>query len=127
MKVAGAVDSGPAVNPVAEGVWVMSSLQGSDSLLNARKPWPTDAAMIVASVPDEATYIDGQNPRCGRCRGCDAKVLYSDFTVAQARSAMPCKPVMFFCIECAIQHDLPPVLVDLRPLGPISSPPRATV
>lgn len=78
--------------------------------------WPSDSIVIVAPPPGEAVLDDAEPTLPARCRHCDAEVLVRTSTIDCARKSphRRGRPVSFFCITCAVQHDRPPILEDLR-------------
>lgn len=80
------------------------------------KPWPADAMMVVA--PNTGSEIrDAAEPTTLRmCRDCGTEltVRLSTIAAAEADDKRWGRPINFFCIPCAVQHEHPEFLRDLR-------------
>ena len=72
-----------------------------------KKPWPADAIMIVASLAGKEIREKMQGVYPAKCRECGAELHADTWTVSRAENS-PLRygrPIKFFCIECAVQHD----------------------
>lgn len=83
-----------------------------------KKPWPADAVMIVACRRGMENRAAMQGCLDATCRDCNTD-LVADTRTFRAAMTMPerkDRPVMFFCVECAIQYDINSLdtLVDQR-------------
>lgn len=76
-------------------------------MTDEKRTWPGDAVIIVCATPDEAEHADGEAVHMGICRDCRCLIAYRQRTLRRVL-AMPerhGRPVEFFCIACAVQHD----------------------
>lgn len=71
------------------------------------KPWPKDALMIVAANKGEELRERMQEVTDASCRLCQAALAVDAATILAAQN-LPSRhgrPVQFFCIPCAAEHD----------------------
>jgi len=75
--------------------------------MDDKKPWPSDAVMVVAATPEAALreQMDSVHP-CA-CRDCGKALVADGFTLRRARiPQIACgRPTKFFCIECFGNYD----------------------
>lgn len=71
------------------------------------KPWPSDALMIVCETPAGANRENMQSVNPVNCRDClrDLVVDGASLKMADANPLRHGRPVMFFCIPCAVKYD----------------------
>lgn len=82
----------------------------------SKKPWPTDAVMIVASKAGMENRSQMEGTYVCNCREC-SQVLHADTAtvrLAENHKLRRNRPVMFFCLNCASDHDHPSVVHDDR-------------
>lgn len=68
-----------------------------DSLL----PWPTDAAIIVCSTPEQAHTDKMESVNLGKCRACGCDIVYDSYTYRRTdKPEITCgRPIEFLCLE----------------------------
>lgn len=74
-----------------------------------KKPWPSDALMIVASLAgtEIRSQMEGVHP--AHCRDCGHLVHADTFSVRRAETH-PLRfgrPVKFFCLPCHTRYEVP--------------------
>ena len=67
--------------------------------------WPRDAAMIVAPYTDTAVVGNMESVNPAVCRDCGRDVVYDGLTMRLIQPFRHGRPVLFFCIECAVKYD----------------------
>jgi hypothetical protein len=70
-------------------------------------PWPSDAVMIVAARAGTENRAAMEGVNDATCRRCDAH-LHADTRTIRTAEQLPQRmgrPVMFFCVECALLHN----------------------
>jgi|GEM_PF-3583671 len=70
-------------------------------------PWPDDAVIIVAANAGEEIRERMQGIHPCACRRC-GQALHADTFALQFANGLPSRlgrPVQFFCVDCAVQHD----------------------
>jgi uncharacterized protein YlaI len=74
----------------------------------AKKPWPSDAVMIVCAIPEKANKAAMDSVNQGTCRECLCDVLYDGFSFDRASriADLHNRPVRFFCEECHKKFDI---------------------
>lgn len=72
-----------------------------------KTPWPADAYMIVAPNGGQAIFHPSQPTTPRNCRLCGASVVVrvSSIETAMNDPLRMGRPIDFFCIACATQHD----------------------
>jgi hypothetical protein len=74
----------------------------------SKKPWPSDAVMIVSADArtEKLQFMESTVPR--NCRVCDKKLMACTFSIrrGEAIGRRTGRPVKFFCVACAVQHDI---------------------
>ena len=78
-----------------------------DLPIPGKLPWPGDAIMIVASNAGTENRAVMEGVVDATCRLCNADLKADTRTVRSAKE-MPerrGRPVMFFCVDCAMKHD----------------------
>lgn len=69
--------------------------------------WPADAVMIVAANAGEERRENMEGVVACSCRRC-GQTLHADTKSIRVADQMPerrGRPVKFFCVSCAVQHD----------------------
>ena len=82
----------------------------------SKKPWPSDAFIISGPTKDEV-IIDPKFPTQEKaCRGCQVAVIIREQSLrfADTHPLRRGRPVDVFCTRCTVEHEPPPVLIDLR-------------
>ncbi len=76
--------------------------------MSGAKLWPTDALMIVAANAGEENRGAMDIVVSGNCRGCGRKIAVDSrsIRVMWNHTARNGRPVKYFCIKCAVQHDV---------------------
>jgi hypothetical protein len=83
-----------------------------------KKSWPADAVMIVAAAlgTEDRSHMDSVVLR--ECRDCGGTVAVEEgsITAAEAHPLRHGRPVLYYCVECAVEHDMRQIteLVDRR-------------
>jgi len=80
------------------------------------KDWPRDAVMIVASIAGEERGDQMELAASRSCRDCGAKLMADTHTIRRAEN-LPSRrgrPILFFCVACAVQYERPSELHDDR-------------
>lgn len=83
-------------------------------------PWPSDAVMIVASLAGTEIREHMEDVLRCWCRRC-GELLHADTAVYRRAMTMPermGRPVMFFCVECCVLHDVRPIEIIEDRRGP---------
>ncbi|HWB13326.1 MAG TPA: hypothetical protein VG826_29140 [Pirellulales bacterium] len=72
----------------------------------SRRPWPSDATIIVcASLAEARTeFMESVNP--GHCRDCGAPLVYDGKTERRCLALCPGRPIGLLCIPCAVRYDV---------------------
>ena len=68
--------------------------------------WPSDAVIIVASIPERAQRAKMESVNHGVCRDCGREILFDGYTFARASrpELTHGRPVEFLCLEYCFQH-----------------------
>ena len=72
-------------------------------------PWPSDAIMLVCASPAGARREFMESVNDGRCRHCDAAIVYDGRSMRRASEIAKrsgSRPVKFFCLPCSELHDV---------------------
>lgn len=71
-------------------------------------PWPSDAVIVVAANAGEEIRERMQGIHPCECRRC-GQALHADTYTVRCAISLPSRlgrPVEFFCVACAVQHDI---------------------
>ncbi len=73
-----------------------------------KKPWPSDAVMVVAATPEDAVYSQMSSVEDCNCRDCGKALVADGYTINRAShpDLAHGRPVKFFCMECFDQYDM---------------------
>lgn len=80
------------------------------------KPWPSDAYMVVGPNTGSEVRDPAEPVTLRMCRECGEQLTVRLSTIAAAESdqARMGRHVNFFCVACAVKHEHPEFLRDLR-------------
>ena len=73
-----------------------------------KKPWPSDAVMIVSADKgtEKREFMESAVPV--KCRVCDKDLMACSYSIREGEKMAQRlnRPVMFFCVKCATDHDV---------------------
>lgn len=81
---------------------------GGSVNMSDKKPWPSDAVMIIASRSGEEIRETMKGPYRCRCRDCDLDLVADTFTVSYAEKhpLRQGRPIKFFCMKCYLNYEM---------------------
>lgn len=84
----------------------------------SKKPWPSDAIMIVAASAGEEIRENMESVVRTWCRDC-GRLLHADSRCIREAGELDCRdgrPIKFFCVECCVKYDVNSVhkFLDMR-------------
>jgi hypothetical protein len=83
-----------------------------------KRPWPSDAVIIVCASPEDANRSNMSSIQSGKCRDCGDDILVDGKSIDSGmRMNERCgRPVEFLCVDCAVEYDMHTIekLVDHR-------------